>query len=100
MYTYKVAVLPFPAVFITAFSEVPRVYLAEAQEKILKTVLFILDKAQKSYKATIIINEPTSHTHYLDFGTKQNAIAVCCSLQFQGFAEMHSFIENEIKNKE
>lgn len=99
VFTYKVAFLPFPAVFITATSEVPTIFLKEAQIKVVSDILAILEKAQKSYKAVIILNEPTSQTHNLNFKGVKNAVVVCCSLRFQGVSEMTDFIEKEIKNQ-
>lgn len=97
IYTCKVALLPFPAVFITAFSEVPAIYIPEASASILSNMVTILEKAQNNYKAVIIGNEPTMHTHNLNFEAK-NAVAVCCSLKFQSVIEMNNFIENELKS--
>lgn len=100
LYTYKVAILPFPVIFVTASSEVPAIFVAEAQEAVLSNIVSILDKAQKNYKAVIIANEPTENTHNLNFTKSKNAVAAYCSLQFQSVLDMHRFIEKEIQNKQ
>lgn len=97
VYTYKVAFYPFPAVFITAFSEIPAIYISTAIANIISDLLEILEKAQKDYKAVLVVNEPTVHTHNLNFGTTKNAVAVCCSLKFQSVVEMNKFLEKEIQ---
>ena len=99
LYTYKVAFFPFSALFITAFSEAPAIYLPEVERFVLSSVLAILEKAQNSYQSIIIANEPTINTHSLNFETTRNAIAVCCSLQFKSAVDMNSFIQKEIKNE-
>jgi len=99
-YTYKVAFLPFPAMFITAFCEVPAIYIKEVSQSIISNLLGILEKAQKEYKAAIIANEPTMQTHNLNLDKTKNAVVVCCSLRFQSLVEMNTFMQKEIKNQQ
>jgi len=100
VYTYKIALLPFPAVFITAFSEVPAIFIQEALNKTITDLTMLIDIAQKDYKALVITNEPTGHTHNLNFNSVKNAVAVYCSLKFQNTTDMNNFLANEIKNKQ
>ncbi len=100
LFTYKVAIFPFPAVFISASSEVPAMILVEVEKNIISNIVSILEIAQTKYKAIAIINEPTEHTHQLNFTKSKNAVAGYCSLRFQSVTEMYTFIQNEIKNKE
>lgn len=98
-YTFKVAFLPFPAVFITAFSAVPAMFIKDVEKDVITSLADIIDKAQLTYKAVIIANEPTAHTHNLDVGAVKNAIVACCSLRFQSSSDMNAFIQKEIQKQ-
>lgn len=97
VYTYKIAILPFPTVFITAFSEIQTTLISQALSNILSDVLELMDKAQKKYKAVFVLNEPTATTHNLNMNNSKNAVAVYCSLKFQSLKDMNEFLATEIK---
>lgn len=99
VFTYKVALFPYPSVFITAFSEVPAIFLGQVEKDILSNIIDILGRAQKNYNAIVIVNEPTAHTHNLNFTKNNNGVAVYCSLQFRSINEMYTFIQKEIQTE-
>ena len=100
VFTYKVALFPYPSVFITASSEVPATFLLQVKKDIISNIVDMLERAQKNYKAIVIVNEPTEHTHNLNFSKSKNGIAVYCSLQFQSINDMYTFIHNEIQTEQ
>ena len=76
----------------------PNIFIQEALNKTVIDLTRLIDIAQKDYKAFIITNEPTVHTHNLSNNSVKNAVAVYCSLKFQNVTDMNNFLEKEIKN--
>ena len=100
IYTYKVAIFPFPSIFISAFSEVPLKNIYEATQIVTKDIVRLMDKAQQDYHAALIANEPTAQTHNLNFDNAKSGVAVYCSIKFQSVVEMNKFLTNEVKRDE
>ncbi len=92
IYTYKVATLPVPALFISAFSKVPRSLISQTEQSVLVDIVELIEKAQEKYKAKLIMNEPTKDTHNMDFSSIKNAVAVYCSLRFESLLDMKDFL--------
>lgn len=97
IYTYKCTIFPFPLVFVTAFSEIPKNFTLETTSGIICELVSLLDVACQKYNADLVSTEPNEKTHNLNFYNQRNAVALYTTIRFRNFQDMTCFIEKEIK---
>lgn len=89
-FKFRVALYPFPTVFIAAYSK-SRDY--ECITAMFGSLTPILERAEKEYNAKFIVNEPTSSTHGLENAKLEQGVFLCSTLKFSNIKEMDKFLE-------